>query len=80
MTQCLSNELGELESLGRIHEIANSLACSREVNISERVKLSWVVMGYVLPGSRQGCSSCNAGKVLFGERTGEGLRRGLDET
>jgi hypothetical protein len=52
LTRRLSNELGEPESLGRMHEIVHSLARSRDVN-SERVKLSWVVTGYVLPGSRR---------------------------
>jgi hypothetical protein len=80
LTQRLSNELGEPESLGRIHEIVHNLARSREVKFSESVKLSWVVTGYVLPGSKRGCSSCTAGKVLFVQRTGEGLCRGLDET
>ena len=62
LTWHLLNELGEPESLGQIHEIVHILARSREVKISERVKLSWVVMGYVLPGSRQGKPSCTAGK------------------
>ena len=69
---CLSNKLGEPESLCRRHEIVLSLAHSREVKISERVKLSWVVTEYILPESRWGCSSCTGCKVLLGERTGEG--------
>ena len=76
LTRRLSNELGEPESFGRIQEIVHSLVRSREENISERVKFSWVVTGYTLVGSSRGCSSC----VLFGEGMGEGLRKGLDET
>jgi hypothetical protein len=56
----LSNELGEPELFGQIHEIIHSLACSREAKTSERVILSWVMM--------------TAGKVLSGEWTGDRIQ------
>ena len=58
--------------VGVRHEIVQSLVFKkREEKISARVKLSWEVTGDILPGSRRGCSSCTADKVLFGEMTGE---------
>jgi len=76
----LSNEFGEQESLGRMHEIILKLVRSREAIISDRVWLSRVVTGYILDASRRAYSSLAKGAEPSGVVIGMGEDSGREDT